>query len=107
MDMLINSYKNSNQEPILDFQITGKGELDLLFGEAEIKQRAIVASFTQKGTIPQLPNTGVEWVEMITSSVPPSEVNSQIIKQIRECADTYTYSPKYSTLNGELIVTIS
>ena len=107
MDMFIKSYKNSQQEPILDFEVTGKGELSLLFGENEIRQRALVASFTQKGSIPQLPNTGVEWAEMITSSVPPAEVNSQIIKQIHECAETYSYSPKYSTLNGELIVTIS
>lgn len=107
MDVFIQSYKNNAQEPILDFEITGKGELSLLFGEDEIRQRALVASFTQRGTIPQLPNTGVEWAEMIASSVPPAEINSQIIQQIHECAETYTYSPKYSALNGELIVTIS
>ena len=107
MDMFIKSYKNSSQEPILDFEITEKGELSLLFGEEEIRQRALVASFTQKGTIPQLPNTGVEWSELLTSEVSPAEINSQIIKQIHECAETYTYSPKYSVLNGELIVTIS
>ena len=107
MDLFIQSYTNSAKEPILDFEITGKGELSLLFNKDEVKQRALVASFTQKGSIPQLPNTGVEWAEMITSSVPPAEVNSQIIKQIHECAETYSYSPKYSALNGELIVTIS
>lgn len=107
MDMFIKSYKDSNQEPILDFEITGQGELSLLFGEDEVRQRALVASFTQKGTIPQLPNTGVEWVEMLTSSAPPAEINSQIIRQIHECAETYSYSPKYSVFNGELIVTIS
>lgn len=106
MDMFIKSYKNDVKEPILDFEVTGKGELSLLFGEDEIHQRALVASFTQKGSIPQLPNTGVEWAEMITAEALPSEVNSQIIQQIHACADTYTYSPKYSAINGELIVTI-
>lgn len=106
MDMYIKSYKNNAQEPILDFEITGKGELSLLFGDEEIHQRALVASFTQKGSIPQLPQTGVEWAEMMTAEALPSEVNSQIIQQIHECADTYSYNPRYSAINGELIVTI-
>ena len=106
MDFLIDSYKTSSKEPILDFRVTSSGELHTISSETEIKQRAIVASFTQKGTIPQLPDTGVEWAEMLTGDVAPSIVNRQIINQMHECADTYGYTPNYDVVDNELIVTI-
>lgn len=106
MDLFVKSYVDENKEPILDFEITGKGEFSTLSGESEVAQRAIVASFLQKGTIPQLPETGVEWAEMIVGQVSPAEVNSQIMKQIHECADTYSYIPKYSSVNNRVVVSI-
>lgn len=106
MDLFVQSYTNNAKEPIIDFEVTGKGELSVLSGEAEVSQRAVVASFLQKGTIPQLPNTGVEWAEMLVGQVSPAEVNSQIMKQIHECADTYSYLPKYSSLDNRIVVSI-
>ena len=48
LDLYVKSYKNSKLEPILDFEIQSDGTLTAFFGEPAIKQRAIVASFTQK-----------------------------------------------------------
>ena len=106
LDLYISSYKNSKLEPILDFEIQRDGTLTPLFGEPAIKQRAIVASFTQKGSIPQLPNTGVEWAEMLTGQVGPANINSEIFDAMHNAADTYGYMPQYAYYEGQLIVDI-
>lgn len=106
LDLYVKSYKNSAKEPILDFEIKGDGTLTTFFADAATKQRAVVASFTQKGTIPQLPNTGVEWAEMLTGSVTPAMINSEIFDAMHKCADTYEYIPQYSVIDGQLVVDI-
>ena len=106
LDLYVKSYKNNKLEPMLDFEIQRDGTLTAFFGEPAIKQRAIVASFTQKGTIPQLPNTGVEWAEMLTGQVGPANINSEIFDAIHNTADTYGYIPQYASYEGQLIVDI-
>ena len=106
IDLFVQSYTNSNKEPILDFEVTKTGELASLFGQSAIKQRAVVASFTQRGSIPQLPETGVEWSELLTELVSPANVNSEIFEAIHNCADTYEYLPQYTVVDGKLIVDI-
>ena len=106
MDVFITNYTTTEKEPIQDFVITRKGELKLLSGEAETEQRAILSAFLQKGSIPQLPDTGVEWAELITGDITPAEINSQIIKSIHECANTYSYLPYYSYVDDKLLVSI-
>lgn len=106
LDFFVKSYKNAIEEPILDFEITGDGQLFSLLNEPAVKQRAIVASFTQKGTVPQLPTTGVEWAELLTGQVSPANVNSEIFDAIHNCADTYGYIPQYMSVDNQLIVVI-
>ncbi len=106
LDLYVKSYKNNKSEPIIDFEVQGDGQLSLLFGTAAIKQRAIVASFTQKGTIPQLPETGVEWAELLTGQVSPANINSEIFTAMHNAADTYGYIPQYASYEGQLIVDI-
>ena len=106
LDLYVKSYKNDELEPILDFEIQSDGTLTTFFGETAIKQRAIIASFTQKGTIPQLPNTGVEWAEMLTGQIGPANINSEIFDAIHNAADTYGYIPQYAFHEGQLIVDI-
>ena len=106
LDLYVKSYKNSKLEPVLDFEIQIDGTLTTLFGEPAIKQRAVVASFTQKGSIPQLPNTGVEWAEMLTGQVGPANINSEIFDAMHNSADTYGYIPQYTYHEGQLIVDI-
>ena len=106
LDLYVKSYKNSKLEPVLDFEIQGDGTLTTFFGETAIKQRALVASFTQKGTIPQLPNTGVEWAELLTGQISPANINSEIFNAMHNAADTYGYIPQYASYEGQLIVDI-
>lgn len=106
MDALTVTYTNELKERIWDFQITAEGTLATIETKAETQQRATVASFLQRGTIPQLPNTGVQWAEFLTGSILPAELNSQILENIHELADTYSYTPKYTTKDGRLYVNI-
>lgn len=107
IDFYVESYKHPvTHEPTLDFRVNADGTLFSLFGSSAVEQRAIVAGFTQKGTVPQLPDVGVEWAELLTGSVLPSAINSEIITAIRSNADTLSYAPHYATVEDNLMVTI-
>lgn len=106
LDIYLKSYKTSDKEPILDFEVRGDGTLTTFFGETAVKQRAVLSSFTQKGSIPQLPDTGIEWAEMLTGQISPAMINSEIFTAIHQCADTYGYLPQYLVVDGILTVEI-
>lgn len=107
LDLLITkTFDEETKEPIVDFTPTKEGQLQVLYANEAVKQRAIISSFVQKGSIPQLPNVGVEWVEFLSESRSPAEINSQIFDAMHNYADTYDYIPKYETSNDKLTVTI-
>ena len=106
MDFMLNEYTDSAETPIIDYAISDEGELDLLNTKAEEQQRVIVAAFTQRGTIPQMPESGVQWAEYLTQQISASELNSQIMKAIQDCGGSFAYRPEYTTLNGKLLVRI-
>lgn len=107
MDMSMHSSVNALGEPQWDFQIDNKGQLVFIEDELlEERQRAIIASFLQRGTIPQLPDTGVDWVDLISQAKSPSEINSQVIEAIHNNADSYAYLPSYTKQGDKLVVTI-
>ena len=107
LDLLISkTIDETTKEPIVDFVPTKDGQLQVLYAENAVKQRAILASFTQKGSIPQLRNVGIEWVEFLTEQRSAAEINSQIFDAMHEYADTYDYIPKYDTSGNRLTVTI-
>lgn len=104
----MHSSTNELLEPQWDFKFDNeRGQL--LFTDNELdeeRQRAIIASFLQKGTIPQLPDTGVDWVDLISQAKSPSEINSQVINAIHENADSYAYLPTYNKVGDKLVVSI-
>lgn len=107
LDLLISkTIDETTKEPIIDFVPTKDGQLQVLHAENAVKQRAVLASFIQRGGIPQLPNVGVDWVEFLTEQRSAAEINSQIFNAMHEYADTYNYMPKYETTNDKLTVTI-
>lgn len=106
MDFMLNEYTDATQTPIIDYAINDEGALDLLGTKAEEQQRVIVAAFTQRGTIPQLPEAGVQWAEYLTKQISASELNSQIMKAIQDCGGSFAYRPEYNTIKDRLIVTI-
>lgn len=107
LDLLISkTINNTTKESIVDFVPTKDGQLQVLYAENAVKQRAVLSSFTQRGSIPQLPDVGIDWVEFLTEQRSAAEINSQIFTSMHEYANTYDYIPKYETSNNELTVTI-
>ena len=107
LDLLISKHiDETTKEPIVDFMPTKDGQLQILYAKNAVKQRAILASFTQRGSIPQLPDVGVDWAEFLTEQRSAAEINSQIFTAMHEYADTYDYIPNYETTKDKLIVTI-
>lgn len=107
IDLLVDrTIDAQTKEPIIDIVPTKDNQLQVLYANNAIKQRAVLASFTQKGSIPQLPNVGIEWVEFLTEQRSAAEINSQIFDAMHEYADTYDYIPKYDTSNDRITVTI-
>lgn len=107
LDLLISkTIDETTKEPIVDFVPTKDGQLQVLYAENAVKQRAVLASFTQRGSIPQLRNVGIEWVEFLTEQRSAAEINSQIFDAMHEYANTYDYIPKYDTSDNRITVTI-
>ena len=107
LDLLISKTVDVNtKEPIVDFVPTKDGQLQAIYAENAVKQRAVLASFTQRGSVPQLPDVGVDWVEFLTEQRSAAEINSQIFDAMHEYANTYNYIPKYETTKDKLTVTI-
>lgn len=107
MDVQMRSYTDrETKEPVWDFIMTD-GELKFITSPtAEEKQRAVVAAFLQKGTIPQLPDTGTDWAGLLTDKTTAAQVRADVLDNIHNLADTYAYAPVYSTKDNKLIVSI-
>lgn len=108
MDLKMQSYVNDHKERIWDFVVNeDTGTFEIMPDElSEEQQRAIVAAYTQRGSIPQLPDVGVQWAELLTESVGASEVNAQVIDAIQNNAGTFAYIPVYSKVDNQLMVEI-
>lgn len=106
MDILLQTTTSETTNlPLWDFVLTD-GKIETLSSTAEQKQRAIVASFLQQGTVPQLIATGNPWVEMLSGLVSPVEVDARMRKNIQEQTNTSIYGPIYDVVQNKLIVTI-
>lgn len=95
----------ATKERFWDFKIKD-GFLSVIDGNEAQQQKAIVATFLQRGTVPQIPSLGIQWAELFTGSVMPQQVNAQIMSAITEFTGGLKFCPKYSYKNGKLIVEV-
>lgn len=98
-------YDADTQENYWDFTIKD-GYLMVVDHDKSDEQRAIIATFLQKGTVPQAPSVGNQWAEMLTGSVMPQELNSEIRESIISMTGGVKFLPKYTSENGKLIVEV-
>lgn len=69
-------------------------------------QRAVVATFMQRGTFPQMAGFGNQWAETLTGQVAPQILNAQVRESIASVTGGMRYMPKYSMSNGSLLVEV-
>lgn len=93
-----------NAYPTWDFAVKDN-MLQTVTGSNGDKQNANVAVFTQKGTIPQLPNVGVNWAGFLTNQISFGTLDANIRIALKNSGAT-AFIPKYSTVSGLLNVSI-
>lgn len=88
-----------------DFKVK-KGMLEVVDHDEALEQKSFISVYLQRGTVPQLPSTGNQWAELMTSQISPQELNSQIRQSIIDNTGGVSYLPKYSDKNGKLVVEV-
>lgn len=104
MDILLQT-NATTRLPEWDFVVTN-GLIRTVELEPETKQRAVVAAYLQRGTIPQLPSTGNPIVEMLSGSASPVELDASIRTNILDLSGSGLYGPTYTVEGNKVIIDI-
>ena len=88
-----------------DFKITN-GFLQTVDYNEATEQRSFIATYLQRGTVPQAPSAGNQWAELMTNQISPQALNSQIRQSIIDYTGGISYLPKYTEKDGKLIVEV-
>lgn len=75
-------------------------------GDEELRQRAYIAAYLQKSTIPGLEDTGIDWPGALTGSLNPRELDSQIRESMYEFTGDTRFVPYYFVRNNRLQLSI-
>lgn len=88
-----------------DFDVQN-GSVALISGDLADVQAASMAAFLQVGTIPQLPDVGVPWVEFLTGQATFGDIDAAI-RKAAFTANVSNFAPQYDFENGRLTVTMT
>lgn len=88
-----------------DFKITN-GFLQTVDYNEATEQRSFIATYLQRGTVPQVPSAGNQWAELMTNQISPQALNSQIRQSIIDYTGGVSYLPQYTEKDGKLIVEV-
>lgn len=106
MDMKMQAENiRAGHNPVWDVEVK-KGIVPIISGDEEKVQTASLAGFLEKGTIPQLPEAGVNWSGFLSGSVTFGELDNEIRRSIRT-AGVEEFRPDYDLDDDGLILTIN
>lgn len=88
-----------------DFKVKD-GKLQIVDHETSLEQRSFIATYLQRGTVPQIPSAGNQWVELMTSQISPQALNSQVRQSIIDYTGGLSYLPKYKDVDGKVVVEV-
>ena len=89
-----------------DFKVT-KGFLQIVDHNEAVEQRSYMATYLQRGTIPQNPSAGNQWVELMTNQISPQALNAQIRQSIIDMTGGLSYLPKYKDVGDKVVVEVT
>ena len=99
MDMQMSAERlGASHFPIWDVKVED-GIVPIVTGEQEELQRAILAGFLERGTIPNLPLMGVPWTEYLNKSITFGDLDVAVRDSLRQ-AGADGYQPEYD-LEGD------
>lgn len=105
MDAQMKQEDITQNYPIWDLEVTN-GIVPILTDDKEDIQTALLASFIEKGTIPQLPEHGVAWTDFLTGQITFGELDVLIRDSISK-AGKDLYRPEYQIENDRLTLLIT
>lgn len=105
MDVEMLKETGADNSEIWDIKTEGS-IVPILTGEQENIQIALLACFLEKGTIPQLPEMGVEWTKFLTGDVTFGELDMQIRDSLQN-AGKMDFIPDYQIDGDRLTLTVS
>lgn len=101
MDLLLVTNNN-----IWDIEVHN-GMPKVIKGNSESIQRAMIASFIQKDTLPLMPSVGIDWSKYLIGEISLSEVDAKARENINLYMESLMFVPYYKIVNGQLIYNIT
>jgi hypothetical protein len=105
MDVEMRAEEFTSDAPIWDLKTEGD-IVPIISGDKEDVQTATLACFLEKGTIPQLPDAGVDWASFLTKDRTFGELDAEIRQSLRN-ADKMDYQPNYQIDGDRLTLAVS
>lgn len=81
------------------------GIVEIITGDEEDLQTATLAGFLIKGTVPQLPDAGVPWLEFLTGNMDFGELDYYIRDSLRLTGKDL-FMPDYDIQNDQLTMSV-
>lgn len=88
-----------------DFKVTN-GILQIVDHNGATEQRSFIATYLQRGSVPQSPSAGNQWAELMTGQITPQALNAQIRQSIIDYTGGLTYLPKYKDVDDKVVVEV-
>lgn len=104
MDMKMNTEEINTSGTSWDCKLID-GIVPITTGDDENIQTATLAGFLIKGSIPQLPEAGVPWLEFLTGGMTFGELDYYVRESLRK-ADKETYLPEFDIQNDQLTMSV-
>lgn len=95
----------ATENPVWDVKVRD-GVVPIISGDEEKIQTATLAGFLERGTIPQLPEIGVDWPGFMTGAVTFGELDTGIRQSLQD-AGVGQFQPDYDLDGDSLIMTIN
>lgn len=106
MDFAMTNIDTEIEKKVLwDFKVKDGFLVTVDHNEA-IEQRSFIATYLQRGTIPQSPSSGNQWAELMTGQISPQVLNAQIRQSIIDLTGGIFYLPKYTEKDDKLLVEV-
>ena len=105
MDIKMKTQEATTTYPVWDLEVEN-GIVPILKDEEENIQQAILAAFIEKGTVPEMPDVGIEWTNYLTGDLTFGELNAQI-RQSLSNAEKDEFRPEYLIDDDKLTMTVT
>ena len=106
MDLLMDVQQLSDGYPSKwDFHLSN-GLSVALDGKQEARQRASIACFIQKDTVPGLSAFGIRWVEYLTKELNSRELDAELRTSMHDFTNSTSFVPYYFIKNSRLQLSI-